>query len=490
MLARMPALALVAILVVPATGALRDQGTPPPPAPGPVRAQRIGVDPRVELFSIVFRLAGSPEYSQCQVPAYAEAIDAYFEPYRGHEAVQLARRARETAGVGFDAVMHLAVRVKDVSSLEELIPLDTDRTLDARWKRANPRPLLAALRRFVADTRFAAFLASQKPLYDLTDARAREQIDKEGDLAWYAHYFGEAAPGRFTVVPGPTNGGPSYGSSVIGPDGVRDIYAIPGVWELDAAMQPRFSRRWMDVVVHEFVHSFTNPLIDRFEKDLQPAGPAIIAPVREAMARQAYSQWQTVLRESLVRASTIRYIASHAGADAARTAIRDERNRSFFWVGDLAILLEQYENSRSRYPTLASFMPRVVEFFTGLAPRVPDLARQYDAARPKVVSTSIADGSADVDPKTTEVVIRFDRAMTKTTYAVMRPPKAEMAPSAGLPRFDAAGTVVTIPVALMPAHEYLLLLNGPVGGGFMSEDGVPLAPVRISFKTRSPSEQP
>jgi hypothetical protein len=55
------------------------------------QVDRIGVDPRVELFSVLFRLAGAPEYQQGRVPAYAQTVDAWFAPYRNHDVVQYAR---------------------------------------------------------------------------------------------------------------------------------------------------------------------------------------------------------------------------------------------------------------------------------------------------------------------------------------------------------------------------------------------------------------
>ena len=50
----------------------------------------IKVDPRVEFMSIVFHLAGNPEYRGSRVPAYQQAIDTHFRDYRGHELIQLA----------------------------------------------------------------------------------------------------------------------------------------------------------------------------------------------------------------------------------------------------------------------------------------------------------------------------------------------------------------------------------------------------------------
>ena len=82
---------------------------------------RFGVDPRVELMSIIFRLAGNNEYTQGRIPAYNTAIDGDFAPFRNHEAVRLARRLRDNDGVSYDAVMNMAVHVKDVESLAEHI---------------------------------------------------------------------------------------------------------------------------------------------------------------------------------------------------------------------------------------------------------------------------------------------------------------------------------------------------------------------------------
>src|SRR5262245_30230743 len=62
------------------------------------------VDPRVELFAIVFRLAGNPEYNDpASASPYAEAIETWFGPFREHPAVVTAARLRAERGVGYDA---------------------------------------------------------------------------------------------------------------------------------------------------------------------------------------------------------------------------------------------------------------------------------------------------------------------------------------------------------------------------------------------------
>ena len=94
----------------------------------------VRVDPRVELLSVVFRLAGSPEYSRGRVERYAEAVDAHFGPFRRHSVIAHAKRLRALAGVSFDAVASFSVHLDDAmppGEGMEFEPLPS--RLDQRW---------------------------------------------------------------------------------------------------------------------------------------------------------------------------------------------------------------------------------------------------------------------------------------------------------------------------------------------------------------------
>ena len=97
----------------------------------PLTAQTVAVrsDPRIELLTVIFRLAGAEEYDQCQVPVYAAAIDSAFGRYRGHPAIALAKRIREEHGIGFDAVPNSHF-LTPPPALAERIPFDS-----ARWSK-------------------------------------------------------------------------------------------------------------------------------------------------------------------------------------------------------------------------------------------------------------------------------------------------------------------------------------------------------------------
>src|SRR5437879_6744266 len=84
------------------------------------------VDPRVELLSIVFRLAGNSEYNMSPLKTYTADIDAYFSPYKDHPAVTLARKLASERDVGFDAVMGMSVRLSSPLAIKDIVAFTDD----------------------------------------------------------------------------------------------------------------------------------------------------------------------------------------------------------------------------------------------------------------------------------------------------------------------------------------------------------------------------
>lgn len=340
------------------------------------QVQVVGVDPRIELMAIMFRLAGAPEYRQARVPVYVEAIEKHFGAFAEHEGIRIARQFRK-GGVGYDAVMNLAVRITDIDRMAERVPFEDAKSgLNSRWKGAKARTFLAAARRFVADTRFHEFLDSQKTLFELTDSRLREFTSRHLDMQWHDRFFGAKPKARFCIIAGLANGNSSYATRMVTEDGAEEVYGIGGVMQLDAAGQPVFRPEWSRVLVHEFAHPYVDGLIKPHRAALEKAGRELQKPIRERMMKQGYGTWENILEEALVRAASTRYILDHQGAEAACAATSTEESRGFVWTSELVRLLDEYEGNRARYPTLDAFMPRIRAFFAQVAPQVPEMLRK------------------------------------------------------------------------------------------------------------------
>ena len=303
---------------------------------------KVTVDPRVELMGVIFHLAGNPEYNNCKSKSYMRNLNEYFAGYRDHPAVKMATKLCKTRGVSYDAVMGIAVHIQDINSCSEIVPFEPrPDTLDPRWRIDEAREFLADCRDFVKETDFKAFLAMNQSQYDTATARLQQLIDTQANLSWFDKFFGPRNDVDFNLVISILNGPGNYGCRVY----------------------PTFGPSVVSTVVHEFSHSYCNPLVDKYMKDFESFGEKYFPRVEKQMKGQAYGSWQTMMRESLVRVCEVRYAMANNGKERAGQIANYNISRGFYWTKELSELLDQYEQQRDKYRTLDAFMPNIVEFF-------------------------------------------------------------------------------------------------------------------------------
>ena len=469
---------------------------------------RVAVDPRVELFSIIFRLAGNEEYTRGRVESYVKDVDAHFGRYQKHPAVEKARQLRQKRGISFDAPMSMAVHLTDAIKLEPKAPLNPwPATLDRRWKEKDAQEFLEAARQFVRDTSYQEFFEKHRPLYEVTESRMRALLDKEAHWQWFGDFFGQKSAPSFTVTFLLLTSGNCYGPSFQPAQGEKEFYCVLGVWKTDREGQPKFTDDILPILIHEFCHSYANGFVDRHASELKAASEKLYAPLASAMQSQNYGHPKTLLYESMVRALVVRYVARYGGPEAAQKTIAEEKLRKFLWVGELSDRLKEYELHRDQYPDLDAFAPEIVRFFNEYAdtfnreykeqqrtldalfeaeqkkPR-PEL-KALDGTAPKVVSVIPADGDRNVDPALKAIVVVFDRPMRDKRWSLCGnlPDTPPFPPTAGDCAYDSSRSIWIVPLKLEADKEYSFMLNYKETANFMSQDGVPLDSVKVTFKT-------
>lgn len=463
----------------------------------------VSADPRVELMSIIFRLAGNKEYNRGAVLSYVEDVEKHFRPFKDHPAIKYAVELSKQRGVSYDAVMTMAIHTTDTATLGERVPFSPKpAAMDDRWSPAAARKFLALARDFVKDTGFNEFYAAHKPLYELSAQRMRDLLDKDAHLEWFDSFFGPAKAADFHVALGMLNGGGSYGPRVVLPDGREEIYSVIGVWRTDPEGKPVFPPGAVSVVVHEFIHSYTNPVVDKFIKDLEKAGGKIYPLVARQMEEQAYGKWQTLMYESVNRACELRYDAAFYGPDAIKKAEDYEISRSFYWVPGLGRALAEYDAKPRKYKDLAEFFPKITDYFNAYAERADADITQYrekDKAEaekkrlamenwrekgPKIVSMSPENGAANVPAGLKSISVTFDRPMSGG-YSMVQIGGPERYPKVmGAAGYDAGKQVFSMQVELLPGRDYLLGVNSEDYNNFRSAEGIPLFPMKYTFKTK------
>ncbi|HNX96195.1 MAG TPA: DUF4932 domain-containing protein [Candidatus Aminicenantes bacterium] len=438
------------------------------------------IDPRVELVSIVFRLAGVPEYNQDNFKIYTDAIRAHFDKYKGHPCVAFAKKMWEENGVGFNAPMDLAIHVSPAPAFTPLVEFD-DKIPEYRWGKKNAGDFLGLLRSFYADAHCEEFFAQNAPLYKTVLERFRVVYDAV-DTRWYREFYGTAPTGKFVIIVGIGNGGCNYGSKIVHPDGREDVYATMGTWTVDEGGLPVYTHGYyLSTLIHEFNHSFINRLNEKHYGELKASGSAVFEPVGSLMSEQAYPTPLHALNEALVRAAVVRYIARHnADPGKAESEMRAQLSNGFIWIDGLVAKLEYYEQHRDRYPTLESFMPEIAGFYGVTARNLePLLAR---CARVKA-TVGIENHSAGVSPKISEMKVVFDKPVQcDDGLAIFTHPeqKKEFPVKKEGTAFSPDRTSLVLALGLKPDTSYYFRLPGL---RYHTAEGYPLLDYVFEFAT-------
>ncbi|HUA99954.1 MAG TPA: DUF4932 domain-containing protein [Terracidiphilus sp.] len=442
------------------------------------------VDERVELLSIVWRLAGSPEYNMNTLPNYSQDIDRYFAPYRDDPAVKMAQTLERTRGVSFDAVMAMAISLSPPPALQPLVPF-SDSVPDPRWGIQGSEKFLPLLRDFYRDSKFEEFYRAHSVFYQLAESRFATTLSAV-DFGWYSRFYGEAPKLTYHLILGMNNGGGNYGPRLVHPDGSMELFSIIGCWTHDNADNPTYppDKGYLSTIIHEFNHSFVNPAVSQHWGEFSSA-EKLYAVVAAPMQRIAYANAQTMVDESLVRAAVIVYFQDR-GEDGVQNLkrIRQEQRLGFFWMDRLVELLNQYQGERAKYPDFSSFMPQVASFYRELAPHATQALAAFDAKSAHVIGIEpFTNHAQDVDPSLQSITILIDKPLDPKAGISINygPDGREHYPIVGIPAFDAGGRHILLPVQLKPNQAYSFVLTP---ARFATPDGYPLESYTVEFKTK------
>jgi hypothetical protein len=130
----------------------------------------------------------------------------------------------------------------------------------------------------------------------------------------------------------------------------------------DPANTVIFLPQQIETVAHEFCHSFTNPVVDKYMDQMQSAGEKLFAAHGPAMRMRGYQKWESVMYETAVRACVASFIRSVVDPEYMDYYLKGEVDAGFVWIEDAGNFLKNYENNRDKYPTFESFFPEFVTF--------------------------------------------------------------------------------------------------------------------------------
>ena len=321
-------------------------------------AVTISVEENVELMSILARTSGFREYNMSQGIQYCIDVDKWFGQHKNHPAVAYMQQLRKNYGISYDAVASMAISLECAHGKVSLLPIEKN-LLDKRWENVSLDTFLVKLNSFYNDTHFHDFYLRHIELYNRTVDKVKQDVLADFDKAWYDRFYGKKIKTTFHVIMGMTNGGGNYGPTRQLKGEQEEPFAIMG-YSVDK--KGEFNPAWFKpTLIHEFNHSF----IDCAKLDsakTRHIGNELLNLSYPMMANQAYTNGETVLEESIVRAAVILYMMQHnADKKALADEMREQIQRDFKWMPELVMALRSYEQQRKQYKTFDDFVPKVFE---------------------------------------------------------------------------------------------------------------------------------
>jgi hypothetical protein len=441
------------------------------------------IDERTEIMSIVFRLAGNPEYNYYDAAKYVTDIHSHFDQFKSDSLISFAKSLREKYGVSYDAVMSMAVNLQPK---EKAFTLKEGwvQSLDKRWRHESATHFVYLLNAFYIKSDAEQFFAEEKPYYNKI-LNAFNEILSNLNLSWYYQYYGVKPKDKFNVIIDCSNGRENYGERTNSSKEGKLIYAIMGNWSFDKEGNPIFKEdNYLSVLIHEFNHSFINPLLDKYKtnKALKTSATRLLDTMKTEMAIQAYKDWETLVNESLVRASVVRYLMENDSTNQkAKQEVVSQINTGFLWMKDLVTLLGVYENNRAEYKTFNDFYPQIIKFFQSTADKIATIKTEYENNLPKVVSIEPFDNNSQkVDTTIKVMTINFNQTMRAGDYSFYYgQPGKDAFPISSVIGYTNNNRSFEVKMELKTDKEYEMIISG-----FKSLEGYPLKSYTVKFKTK------
>ncbi len=195
------------------------------------------VDKRVELLSIVFRLAGRKEYNQEGFGNYVSDIHKHFDKYQNHPLITYAKTLIDSNGIAYDAVTAIAMYIEQPPSLKPAVKF-TDSIPESRWGVKAATKFVTLLQQFYADAKCEQFFKEEESTYKAAEEKYKTSINGIV-LKWFEEDRDKYPGNLFHVILGLGNGGNSYGTFYKERDRKEQFYAIIGTMAIDKANSPK-----------------------------------------------------------------------------------------------------------------------------------------------------------------------------------------------------------------------------------------------------------
>lgn len=214
---------------------------------------------------------------------------------------------------------------------------------------------------FNQDSLFQEYLTEIKPLNEKVINQVKESKSIQELPTYLESYYGTEL-GSYNLILSPLVHSGGFNAEFV-ENGKKEVYAIIGPnGEIEHI--PYFEKEFleMDLILHEFGHSFVNPLMVKYHNEIENLKEKYYTEsLKKTGENEGYSEWKYVFNELLIRATTIRITEKNFGTEKAKELLDYEKSIGFSLVENIVGILKEYENNKNKYPNFNKFYPILIE---------------------------------------------------------------------------------------------------------------------------------
>jgi uncharacterized protein YpmB len=320
----------------------------------------VSLNPSTELICILFYLAGNSEYNDVFLKTYKNDVDNTFLKFKNSAVVKFTEQLAKNQNISYDSPMSYAVHLTDeLTPKMSFNPLPE--SMDKRWTPELASEFQILVKQFSEETNFFSFYKLHKEKYKSAIEEISQKINSEIKMEWFDNFYKTNTKPDYSVIISLWNGRNNYGVKTI-INGKESLFSIIGA-NAGENETPVLHESAYETIIHEFSHSYCNPIIEKHKAELEQTGQKLFKKFNSGNHHSAYNNWLTVWKETLVRACVICYLKEQ-GNFVTNLFInnKNDANSGFPWTKDLADNITKNYINNPKFSNLESYIPEIIKF--------------------------------------------------------------------------------------------------------------------------------
>lgn len=308
----------------------------------------------LELLGVIYKLTDFKMNKERNNKKYRGDIDSYFKSYKNHIVVDKFNKLLKNMYFNYDAPVHFMLTLFNNQKVEgELLSR-------CAMNQKEIMTFKQELDNFIEVSNFDKFFNDHKEEYKINIERFINDLDTYLPQI-YLFDFLKLKSDNLNVILMKNITDSNYGVMVN-----EQLYCCIRPYKYSKYDQEDYCNHLGDLttlILHEFAHSFINPLTDKYKERIAKIDKR---KFREIFDKNSYGEHkETAINETIIRTIECLYLKDNDNLKEYYNEIKEDYYQSgFIMIGELEKLFkDKYLSNRDKYPSIKDFYEEIITFF-------------------------------------------------------------------------------------------------------------------------------